>query len=98
MEKIYNQLIYFAFLQSCFLLLIYGVSARVRRAVNPYLVVLIAVMVVGLAGNIWIVVFDGVRRLYSLSEYAVFLFGPTVYLFTKSALSGNDDLGWWKGS
>ena len=39
--------------------------------------------------QIWLINFDGIQRLYSLSEYAVFLFGATVYLFTKSSLKGN---------
>ena len=90
MEFIPNQLVSFAFLQSVFLLAIYLLSGKIRRAVSPYLVILVAVMSIGLLGRIWIFTFDGVARLYSLSEYATLLFGSTVYLFTKSSLSGSN--------
>ncbi len=90
MQTVLNQLIYFAFLQSVFLLFIYAFSGKIRSALNPYLIVLIIVMMIGLLGKIWIIDFDGVQRLYSLSEYAVYLFGATVYLFTKSSLKGTN--------
>lgn len=90
MQAFLNQLVYFAFLQSVFLLVIYAFSKKIRKTVNPYLIILIAVMMVGLLGKIWIIDFDGIQRLYSLSEYAVYLFGATVYLFTKSSLTGNN--------
>ncbi len=90
MENVLTQLVNFAFLQSVFLLLIYLFSSKVRKSVNPYLIVLVVVMMVGLLGRIWIFSFDGRPRLYSLSEYAIFLFGATVYLFTKSTLFGRN--------
>ncbi len=89
MKFILDQLIYFAFFQSLFLIAIYIFSDKIRKTVNPYLIVLVAVMMMGLLGKIWIISFDGIRRLYSLSEYSVYLFGATVYLFTKSSLSEN---------
>ena len=92
MQAILNQLVYLAFLQSVFLLISYAFSRKIRKTVNPYLIVLISVMMIGLLGKIWILDFDGIQRLYSLSEYAVFLFGATVYLFTKSSLHGNNSL------
>lgn len=87
MEVFLNQLVYFAFLQSLFLLVIYTCSSKIRASINPYLIVLVVVMMIGLLGRIWIFTFDGIQRLYSLAEYSVFLFGATVYLFTKSSLS-----------
>ncbi|MEQ9297015.1 MAG: helix-turn-helix domain-containing protein [Cyclobacteriaceae bacterium] len=92
MQLVLEQLIYFAFFQSLFLIMIYAFSDKIRKAVNPYLIVLVAVMMIGLLGKIWIISFDGIQRLYSLSEYSVFLFGATVYLLTKSSLSENGRL------
>ena len=92
MEEVLTQLVYFAFLQSVFLLIIYLFSSKVRKSVNPYLIVLVVVMMIGLMGRIWIFTFDGRPRLYSLSEYAIFLFGATVFLFTKSTLFGKSAL------
>ena len=90
MQFLLSQLLHFAFLQSFFLLVIYLFSGKIRRVVNPYLIVLIVVMMVGLLGKILVVTFDGTQRLYSLSEYSVFLFGATVYLFTKSSFKGQN--------
>jgi len=90
MENVFTQLVYFAFLQSVFLLVVYLFSGKIRKTLNPYLIVLIIVMMIGLVGRIWIFTFDGRQRLYSLSEYAIFLFGATVYLFTKSSLFGKN--------
>ncbi len=82
-------LVYFAFFQSLFLLGIFTLSAKVRKSVNRYLIVLISVMLIGLAGRALMYTFDGYQRFYGLAEYATFLFGATVYLFTKSSLSGS---------
>ena len=90
MEALLNQMVYFAFLQSLFLLVIYTLSGKIRKVINPYLIILVVVMMVGLLGRIWVFSFDGLTRLYSLSEYSIFLFGATVYLFAKSALSGSN--------
>lgn len=81
-------LVYFAFFQSLFLLAIFTFSRKVRKSVNRYLIVLICVMLLGLSGRVLMYTFDGFQRWYGLSEYATFLFGATVYLFTKSSLSG----------
>lgn len=92
MDFALNQLYYFAFLQSLFLLLTYSLSSSIRKAINPYLIVLVLVMMLGLLGRIWIFYYDGMQRLYSLSEYSVYLFGATVYLFVKSALSSENSV------
>lgn len=82
-------LVYFAFFQCLFLLVIYTLSGKVRQSVNRYLIVLISVMLVGLSGWVLMYTFDGYGRFYALAEYATYLFGPTVYLFTKSSLLGD---------
>ncbi len=82
-------LVYFAFFQSLFLFAIFTFSKKVRKSVNRYLIVLISVMLIGLSGRALMYTFDGYQRFYGLAEYATFLFGATVYLFTKSSLSGN---------
>lgn len=81
-------LVYFAFFQSLFLLAIFTFSRKVRKSVNRYLIVLISVMLVGLSGRALMYTFEGYQKLYGLAEYATYLFGPTVYLFTKSSLLG----------
>ena len=82
-------LIYFAFFQSIFLLLVFTLSKKTRQSVNRYLIVLISVMMLGLSGRVLLYSFEGFQKLYSLSEYAIFMFGATVYLFTKSTFSGS---------
>ena len=88
MEFIPDQLVYFGFLQCVFLLLIYAFSKRARQSINPYLVILLLVLLVGLSGQVMyrMGVFGRPYKLLALSEYATFLFGATVYLFTKSSL------------
>ncbi|MFY0594022.1 helix-turn-helix domain-containing protein [Roseivirga sp.] len=89
MEIILNQLVYFGFLQCIFLLGIYAFSTKARKNINPYLVVLLVVLFIGLSGRVLYALglFGGTYRLIALSEYATFLFGPTVFLFTRSSLT-----------
>lgn len=89
-ELILNQLVYFAFLQSVFLLGIYVFSTRLRRHINAYLLVLILVILIGLMGKVGysLELLGGGFRWFGLSEYATFLFGASVYLFTRSSLLG----------
>ena len=88
MTQILPHLVYFAWFQSLFLLSIFTFSGKVRKSVNHYLLILIGVMSIGLSGRAFMYAFDGNPRLYGLTEYATFLFGATVYLFTRSSLSG----------
>ena len=88
MEFLVNQLVYFAFLQSLFLVGIFMFSSKARKNINPYLMVLVVVIIVGLSGKVInsSEIFGRSHAFYGLSEYSTFLFGATVYLFTKSAL------------
>ncbi|MEM8527668.1 MAG: helix-turn-helix domain-containing protein [Bacteroidota bacterium] len=89
MQVIYDQLVYFAFFQSIFLLGIYTLSPSSRKNVNGYLAFLIFVLLIGLSSRVLYTLeaFEGNYRITAFSEYATLLFGPTVYLFTKSSLS-----------
>ncbi|OEK05801.1 helix-turn-helix domain-containing protein [Roseivirga misakiensis] len=89
MDILLNQLVYFGFLQCVFLLGIYAFSSKARTNINPYLVVLLVVLFIGLLGRTLYALglFGGTYRLIALSEYATFLFGPTVYLFTRYSLT-----------
>jgi len=88
MQIIYDQFVYFGFFQSVFLLGIYFSSSKNRKNINAYLAFLVFVLFIGLSGKVLYIseVFGQDYRLISLSEYATLLFGPTVYLFTKSSL------------
>ncbi len=88
MEFLVNQLVYFAFLQSLFLIGIFSFSSKARKHINPYLMVLVGVITVGLSGKVINAseLFGRSHAFYGLSEYSTFLFGATVFLFTKSAL------------
>lgn len=88
MQAILNQLVYFGFLQAIFLLGIYLFSSKNRKSMNGYLVVLIAVLLIGLSGRVInaMELFAPNRRFITVSEFANLLFGSTVYLFTKSSL------------
>ncbi len=89
-ESILNQLVYFGFLQSIFLMGVYVLSPKLRKSINEYLVVLVVVLMIGLTGRVLYAsgAFGKDYRLTGFSEYATFLFGATVYLFTKSSLRG----------
>ena len=77
----------FAFFQSLFLMVIYLISSRKRQYINPYLFILIGILTIGLLGKIGSNSLQWGRQLKGLSEFAVLLFGPTVYLFVQSTLS-----------
>ncbi|MEM9340147.1 MAG: helix-turn-helix domain-containing protein [Bacteroidota bacterium] len=83
-----DQLVYFGFLQGAFLLGSYALSPKWRKNINGYLVVLIVVLMIGLTGRAINAsgMVDVSYRFIALSEYATFLFGATVYLFTRSSL------------
>lgn len=88
MQVLLQQLVYFGFFQSLLLLLIYLLSPKKRRHISGYMAFLITVISFGLLGKVlhsmgfW----DGNFRLIAVSEFSVLLFGPTIYLFTRSVL------------
>lgn len=83
-----NQLVYFAFFQSLFLLCAYLFSKKNRKQINGYIAFLIFVLFIGLSGRVLYIseVFGANFRLISFSEFAILMFGSTIYLFTKSSL------------
>lgn len=89
MEVFVNQLVYFGFLQSIFLLGVYLFSAKKRQHINGYIAFVLFVLFVGLLGRVLYTstVFGDNFRLITVSEFAILLFGATVYLFTKSSLT-----------
>lgn len=92
METFVNQLVYFGFFQSFFLLGVYLFSAKNRKSINGYIAFLIFVLFIGLLGRVLHVskVFGDNFRFITLSEFAILLFGATVFLFTKSTLNNQD--------
>lgn len=92
MQSIYNQLIYFAFLQCVLLLIVYVFSSKRRKLVNKYLIVLIVAILIGLIGKILHIqgFFGQDFRLIAFSELAGLLFGTTIYLFTRTSFLGKD--------
>lgn len=88
MDTLLNQLVYFAFFQSIFLLVLFAWSKEQRETINGYFVVLAAVLLIGLSGRILYLseVFGRNPKLITLSEFATLLFGSTIYLFCRSAL------------
>jgi AraC-like DNA-binding protein len=88
METLLNQLVYFAFFQSIFLLLLFAWSKEQRQKINGYFIVLAAVLLIGLSGRILYLseIFGRNSRLIALSEFATLLFGSTIYLFVRSSL------------
>lgn len=88
MQNFINQLVYFGFLQSLFLLVSFLLSARVRRGLNGYIAFLVFVLLIGLSGRVLYLsdIFGKDFRLIAFSEFATLLFGSTVYLFTRSSL------------
>ncbi len=88
METLLNQLVFFAFFQSIFLLLLFAWSKDQRQRINGYFIVLAAVLLIGLSGRILFLseVFGRNSRLIALSEFATLLFGSTIYLFCRSSL------------
>ena len=90
METIVNQLIYFSFFQSVFLLGIYLLSSESRKNINGYLAAFVVVLAIGLSGRVLYLsgLFGDDFRLVIISEFATLLFGATIYLFTRSSLLG----------
>ncbi len=89
MQTFVNQLVYFGFFQSLFLLGVYLFSEKNRKNVNGYIAFLILVLFIGLLGRVLYLskLFGDDFRLLTISEFAILLFGATVFLFTKSSLS-----------
>ncbi len=88
MKILLNQLVYFGFFQSLFLLCIYLFSAKKRKNINGYIAFLVFVLLIGLSGRVLYIseLFGKDFRLIAFSEFANLLFGSTIYLFTKSSL------------
>ncbi len=88
MQTILNQLVYFGFFQSVFLLVTYFVSSKKRKYINEFMIVFVFVVTIGLLGKVIYNtgVFGENFRFISLSELSALLFGPTIYLFTNSIL------------
>ena len=88
MELLLNQLVYFAFFQSIFLILLFAWRKDQRQLINGYFIVLAVVLLIGLSGRILYLteVFGRDSRLIALSEFATLLFGATIYLFCRSTL------------
>ncbi|MFK8056907.1 MAG: helix-turn-helix domain-containing protein [Saprospiraceae bacterium] len=88
MQPIVDQLVYFAYFQGLFLLGIYLFAKRQRGNINPWMVVFVACLVLGLTSRVMFMtgLFGDNYRLVVISELSTLLFGPTVYLFTRSSL------------
>lgn len=88
MQTILNQLVYFGFFQSILILLIYLFSSRKRRHISGFMAFLIFILLIGLSGKVLhsVEFWDSNFRLIAFSELSALLFGPTVYLFTRSTL------------
>ena len=86
MQTILNQLVYFGFFQSLFLLLVYLFSSKKRKQINGYMIFFIGILLIGLSGKVLhsMGVWNSNFRLISFSELSILLFGPTIYLFTRS--------------
>ncbi len=88
MQTLFNQFVYFGFLQSLFLLCIFVLSAKNRKNINAYLAFLVFALLIGLSGRVLHIAgfFNKDFRLIAFSEFATLLFGTTVFLFTRSSL------------
>jgi len=88
MRTFLNQLVYFGYFQSLFLLCIYLLSPKRRKSINRYIAFLVWVLTVGLTGRVLYLseIFGKNFRLITISEFAILFFGATVYLFTRSSL------------
>ncbi|XLS27994.1 helix-turn-helix domain-containing protein [Flavobacteriaceae bacterium M23B6Z8] len=96
MIDISNQLVYFAFFQGLFLLVIFGVSHKKRQQINIYVLILVVLLMLGLVTKIGHFAYGWERQLKGISEFSILFFGPTIYLFVQSTLSekrfSNSDL------
>ncbi|MBQ4818981.1 helix-turn-helix domain-containing protein [Aquimarina sp. MMG016] len=88
MQSILNQLVYFGYFQSLFLLFIYVLSPKKRKSINGYVAFLVLVLAIGLTGRVLYIsgYFGDNYRWVIFSEFATLLFGATIYLFTRSSL------------
>ncbi|MCK8523742.1 helix-turn-helix domain-containing protein [Aquimarina sp. D1M17] len=88
MQLFLNQLVYFGYFQSVFILFIYMFSPQKRKSINRYIVFLVLVLTIGLTGRIFYIsgLFIDNYRWVIFSEFATLLFGATIYLFTRSSL------------
>lgn len=88
MQSFLNQLVYFGYFQSLFLLFIFLFSPKKRKSINKYLAFLVLVLTIGLTGRILYIsgYFGDNYRWIIFSEFATLLFGATIYLFTRSSL------------
>ncbi|MEP3210199.1 MAG: helix-turn-helix domain-containing protein [Maribacter sp.] len=86
MQSLLNQLVYFGFFQSLLLLFIYGLSPKNRKRINGYMAFFIGIVSFGLVGKVLYTAGIGNYnfRLISLSELSALLFGPTIFLFSRS--------------
>lgn len=90
MQSFINQVVYFGFFQSLFLIFIYLFSPKNRRNINGYVAFLVIVLMIGLIGRVLYIseIFGKDFRLIAFSEFATLFFGSTIYLFTRSSLLG----------
>ncbi|WP_190811289.1 helix-turn-helix domain-containing protein [Flagellimonas sp. S3867] len=90
MQTVINQFVYFAYFQCLFLLFIYAFSPNNRKNINGYLVFLVLLLAIGLTGRIISIseLFEENFRFYAFSEFSILMFGSTIYLFTRSSLTG----------
>lgn len=90
METLLNQLVYFGFFQSLFLLIVFLFSPKLRKNINGYIAFLIFSLAFGLTGRIINIseVFGTDFRFIAFSEFATLFFGATIFLFTRSSLLG----------
>lgn len=88
MNELFSALTYFGLFQGFFLLAILGFSPTHRKGVNPYLMILIGVLILGLMGRALYLMgaWNHNPRLLTISEYGMMLFGPSFALFVRSNL------------
>ena len=88
MQLLLNQLVYFGFFQGLLLLFIYSVSVKNRQRIDGYMAFFVGIVSIGLLGKVLYNagVWNYNFRLISFSELSALLFGPTIFLFTRSLL------------
>lgn len=88
MQTLLDQLVYFGFFQSLLLLAMYIFSPSKRKLINGYLAVFVLLITLGLLGKVIynLGFFNQNFRLIAMSEFSALLFGPTVYLFSRTIL------------
>ena len=88
MQPFLNQLVYFGFFQSLFLLFFYLSSPKNRKKINGYIAFLVLTLMIGLMGRVIYIseIFGRNFRFIAFSELSTLFFGATIYLFTRSSL------------